>query len=123
MTEIPKEALDRMVDLAMQERNEYSLNTGAHHYRDAGARYIADVSEKASLIRSQVNGISPEMLEKLKSLILPNPEDDLLKEAREICARDAEEEGMPVTAGDYRRGYFDGSKAMRCTLAALRKGN
>src|SRR5690606_9491429 len=99
MTDIPKRALDRAWDLAMQERNEHSLNTGAHHYRDALARLIADVSEtaeKAQAAFAALEGfyhrlpghIEPthqEAREEPSSLILPDPESDLLKEAREIA--------------------------------------
>src|SRR5690606_21330895 len=134
MTDIPKRALDRAWDLAMQERNEHSLNTGAHHYRDALARFIADVSEtaeKAQAAFAALEGfyhrlpghIEPthqEAREDLSSLILPDPESDLLKEARETCAQREEECGYTFDAAKFPMGNEDDSFAMRCTLAALK---
>lgn len=95
MSEIPKEALVKA--------NELFLNCGSPAQvldaRDKVARYIADVSEKAKKARaafaavegfyhrlpSNIEPMQKSASDDLASLILPDPEDDLLKEAREIA--------------------------------------
>lgn len=50
------------------------------------------------------------------------PEDPDLKEAREACARDAEQCGLEKAPTLYRTGERDDSPTMRCALAALKRG-
>ena len=134
MTDIPKEAEDMAFKLAAKERPLNSAIVSDAHYSRAFARFIADVSEtaeKAQAAFAALEGfyhrlpghIEPthqEAREELSSLILPDSESDLLKEAREICARESEGNGLGAVAADYRRGYYDDAKVVRCTLAALK---
>lgn len=127
MTDIPKEAHTLAFDLATRERTETSLQLQAHHYTNAFARFIADVSEKAKAANAELTAASIDTgypldaaKKSLSELILPDPESDLLKEAREICAREAEALGFTDTAKEYRSRRYDDDYAMRCTLAALK---
>lgn len=82
MSEIPKESLEKAKELL-----GWCTLSGWAESRDNVARYIADVSEKAktAVEQSTFAGQLPAHISPLQSLILPNPEDDLLKEAREIA--------------------------------------
>lgn len=123
MSEIPDAAEERSWDLFGAERAGRPHAATETVWQYAFARYIADVSEKAKeaegalgLYLDQTSRIRTD----LQSLILPNPEDDLLKEAREICAQDAEAQGDMAEANHYRDGDWDNLKPVRCTLAALK---
>jgi len=52
---------------------------------------------------------------------LPDPLEQVRKDAREICAEDAEADGWLRGAAAYRLGDNDGTDTMRCTVRALAK--
>lgn len=81
----------------------------------------SDIAKEADLAFERSH-YSPEshVRNRVRSLTLSDPEADLLKQAREICAKDAEANGYMVATARYRSGAYDDHAVIRCTLAALK---
>lgn len=57
-----------------------------------------------------------------KALILPDPVDPDLLEAREICAKYWDKEECPSHAENYRSGCYDYDNPIALTVAAIKRG-
>ena len=87
-------------------------------------KYVDEVSEIGKELLDLQKYLSPfstRLHELTQSLILPEPEDALLKQAREICARDADERGNGIASTAYRSGGLDRELGVRIALAALKE--
>lgn len=133
----PSEAAFEEAERRFHAEGEINPTVTWVQWRNAFSRFIQEVSDAVKAARSeQVPGapLTNAIMRHIEPLILPEPVDPLLIEAREIAARDAADFHAGVSddfghvffqadaARMIRAGNADTTKAVQGRLAALKRG-